>query len=258
MPRKKKEQENKEQKQEEEKVKKEKKKEHKENKEETEDKKEKKEKKEEKRQEELAIPLGDYIKAAVHLGTRAVMPGMKKYVYRRKADGIAVLNTKKIDEKIVIAAHFLAQYEPENILVCCKRDAGRKALEAFGQALGVKTFAKYPAGIITNPNLEKFFEPKVIFVIDPWLDKNAIKDAVKIHLPILGLCDTNNITDYIDVLVPCNNKSEKSIGLVLYNIAKFYFEKKGIKKKLKTSDFYKFEEDIKERKKETRAKKNRY
>ena len=204
------------------------------------------EKESEAKQDELLIPLEDYIKAAVHLGTRAVMPGMKKYVYRRKADGIAVMNTKMIDEKIVSAAHFLTHYAPEDVLVCCKRDAGHKALEAFGKVLGFKTFSKYPAGIITNPNLENFFEPKLIFVIDPWLDKNAIMDAVKMHLPVVALCDTNNVTDYIDVLVPCNNKSAKSIGLVLYNIAKFYLEKKKEKKKLNSSDFYDLEEEVKD------------
>ncbi|UZE94205.1 MAG: 30S ribosomal protein S2 [Candidatus Pacearchaeota archaeon] len=211
--------------------------------------KEKEKKKETKEKEEMLVPLEDYIKAAVHLGTRAVTPGMREYVYRRKADGIAVLNTRKIDEKIALAANFLAQFEPEKTLVCCKRDAGHKALRAFGKATGTKIFEKYPPGMITNPDLENFYEPNVVFVIDPWLDKNIIRDAVKVHIPIVALCDTNNIIDNIDLVVPCNNKAPKSIGLIFYIITKLYLQKKGIKKKLNSNDFYEFGEETEKKKK---------
>jgi len=213
---------------------------------------EKIEKKEEK--EELLFPLEEYIKAAVHLGTKAITPNMRQYVYRRKADGIAVLNTQKIDEKIALAANFLSQYEPEKIIVCCRRDSGHKALEALGNATGMRTFKKYPPGMITNTNLETFFEPEVVFIADSWLDKNVVKDAVKIHIPIVALCDTNNVTDYIDVIVPCNNKSSKSIGLVFYIIAQLYLKKKGIKKKLDPIEFYEFEDEEKIKKKEKQEK----
>ncbi|MEM4152771.1 MAG: 30S ribosomal protein S2 [Candidatus Pacearchaeota archaeon] len=204
---------------------------------------------EEKEREELIVPLEDYINAGVHLGTRAVTPEMRQYVYRRKADGIAVLNTKKIDEKISIAAKFLSQYLPEDILFCCRRDAGIKAAEAFKNALEIKRFfTRYPAGIITNPKLDNFFEPKVLFIVDPWLDKNALNDAVKIHIPIVALCDTNNTTANIDIVVPCNNKSAASIGLVLYIIAKLYLENRKIDKKISAKDFYEFTEEKKEKK----------
>lgn len=191
----------------------------------------------------LLVPLENYIGAAVHLGTRAITPDMRQYVYRRKADGVAVLNTKKIDEKIAVAAKFLAQYEPKDILVCCKREVGYKALEAFHNVLGVKIFKRYPAGIITNPNLENFFEPKVLFIIDPWLDKNALHDATKINIPVVALCDTNNVTANIDIVVPCNNKAAKSIGLVLYLIAKLYLENRGEKKELNAKEFYELENE---------------
>lgn len=205
----------------------------------------KEEKKEEKAEtkEVLLAPLEDYIRAAVHLGTRAITPDMRQYVYRRKADGVAVLNTKKIDEKIAMAAAFLAHYEPHDILVCCKREVGYKALEAFHDALGVRIFTRYPAGIITNSDLETFFEPKCLFIIDPWLDKNALHDATRINIPIVALCDTNNVTTNIDMVVPCNNKAAKSIGLVLYLIAKIYLEKKGEKKKLNPHEFYELGEE---------------
>ncbi|MFA5084390.1 MAG: 30S ribosomal protein S2 [Candidatus Paceibacterota bacterium] len=192
--------------------------------------------------ENMLVPLDDYIKAAAHFGTKAITPGMRQFVYKKRADGIAVLNTKKIDEKIAIAGAFLAKYEPKDIMVCCKREAGHMALESFGNATGAKIFKKYPAGRITNPKLENFFEPKLVLVIDPWLDRNAVMDSVTIRAPVVALCDTNNPTEFVDFIIPCNNKTEKSIGLALYILAKIYLEKRGDKKKLNTDDFYKFEE----------------
>lgn len=195
-----------------------------------------------KEREELLVPLEEYINAAVHLGTKAITPGMKKFVYKRRADGIAVLNTKKIDEKITAAASILSQYDPKGIMVCCKRETGHKALESFGRVTGAKIFRRYPAGLITNPKLEDFYEPQVLLVIDPWLDKNAVYDAVKIKIPVVALCDANNPTGYVEVIVPCNNKTAKSIGLVLYLLAKLYAEKRGLTERVKASDFYSLEE----------------
>ena len=125
------------------------------------------------KKEVILVPLETYIKVSIHIGTRAVTPTMKEYVYRRKADGIAVLNTKKIDEKIAQGASFLAQFNPEDIIICGKKDAATKPLEAFSKATGIRAFTRYPAGIITNPVLKNFFEPKLVFVVDPWVDKNA-------------------------------------------------------------------------------------
>ena len=89
---------------------------------------------------------------------------------------------------------------------------------------------RYPPGILTNPNLETFTEPKIIMVCDPWTDKNAVGDAIRVGVPVIALCDTNNQSNKIDLVVPCNNKGKKSIGLVFYLIAREYMKKKGLLK----------------------------
>jgi|SRR3989344_1465527 len=175
------------------------------------------------------VPIEDYLKSSVHLGTRVITPDMKQYVYKRRADGLAVFNTTLLDKKIREAADFLVKYAPEDVIVVCKREAGWKAVELFSQATGIRAFTKkYPAGILTNPNLDGFIETELALICDPWIDKNTFSDAKKIKIPVLAICDTNNYTEQVTQILPGNNKSAKSLGIIFYLLAKIYIEKRKL------------------------------
>ena len=187
---------------------------------------------------ETLIPLEDYIKCAVHLGTKVITPHMRKYVYKRRADGLAVINTAAIDDKLREAIKFLENYNPEDIVLVCKREAGWDATKKFAEITGIRAFTKkYPPGIITNLELEDFFEPELVVICDPWIDKNALQDMAKLKKPVLSLCDTNNFTTNIEKLIPCNNKSGKSIGCILYILARAYTKAKKLPFEADLEDF---------------------
>ncbi len=187
---------------------------------------------------ETLIPLEDYIKCAVHLGTKVITPHMKKHVYKRRADGLAVINTAVIDEKLREAIDFLINYKPEEIYLVCKREAGWSAAKKFHEITGIRTFTKqYPSGITTNLELEDFFEAELTMICDPWIDKNALNDTIRLKKPIISLCDTNNYIAKITKIIPCNNKSKKSIGCMLYILAREYSKAKDIPFDAKLEDF---------------------
>lgn len=172
-------------------------------------------------------PIEDYLKSSIHLGTRAITPDMKPYVYKRRADSLAVFNTELLDDKLKAAGEYLAEYSPEEIVVVCKREAGEKAVELFSEVTGIKAFIKkYPAGILTNPNLEDFMEKELLLICDPWTDKAALADAKRIKMPVMAICDTNNYTLGIDKIIPGNNKSAKSLGFIFYLLATVYTRKR--------------------------------
>jgi len=178
---------------------------------------------------ETLIPLEDYIKCAVHLGTKVITPHMRQYVYKRRADGLAVINTVSIDEKLKQAIEFIIKYDPEQIYLACKREAGWSAAKKFSEATGILVFTKkYPPGVTTNLELEDFFEKEMTIICDPWIDKNALVDTARLKKPVLSLCDTNNFTTRVTELIPCNNKSAKSIGCILYILARGYCKAKDI------------------------------
>ena len=153
---------------------------------------------------------------------------MDQFIYKTRPDGLSVLNLQKIDDRIKVAAAFLAQYNPDDILVISRRENGWKAVELFGKLTDVRVFAgRYPPGILTNPNLEEYTEAKIVLVVDAWPDRNAVIDAVKVGIPVIALCDTNNQSNFIDFVVPCNNKGKKSLGLLFYILTKEFLVLKG-------------------------------
>ncbi len=179
-------------------------------------------------EEKFLVPRDVYLKSGIHIGTKFRTAYMEQFIYKTRPDGLSVLNLQKIDERIKIAANFLAQYNPEDVLIICRRENGWKAVELFGKLTGVRTFAgRYPPGILTNPNLEQYTEAKIIMVVDAWPDRNAVMDAVKMGIPVIALCDTNNQTNFLDFVVPCNNKGKKSLGLLFYILTKEYLKAKG-------------------------------
>lgn len=185
-------------------------------------------------EETLLIDTNEYLKSGIHIGTKFKTKYMASFIYKTRPDGLSVLNLQKIDERIKIAAKFLAQYEPQDILLVGRRESCWKALRKIAQYTEMKTLVgRYPPGILTNPNLEIFIEPKAMLVCDPWPDKNAVDDAVRIGIPVIALCDTNNQTNNLDIVVPCNNKGRKSLGLVFYLLANEFLREKG---KLKANE----------------------
>lgn len=187
---------------------------------------------------ETLVPLEDYIKCAVHLGTKVITPHMRKFVYKRRADGLSVINTVAIDEKLREAIKFLTQYSAEQIYLACKREAGWPAVRKFQEITGIKTFTKkYPPGITTNLELEDFFEAELTIICDPWIDRNALFDTARLKKPVIALCDTNNFTTHITKIIPCNNKAKKSIGCILYILAREFCRAKDLPFNAELEDF---------------------
>ena len=179
-------------------------------------------------EESFLVPRDVYLKSGIHIGTKFRTKPMEQFIYKTRPDGLSVLNLQKIDERIRVAASFLEQYNPEDILVVCRRENGWKAVELFGKLTNARVFAgRYPPGILTNPNLEQYIEAKIMLVVDAWPDRNAVLDAVRTGIPVIALCDTNNMSNFIDLVVPCNNKGKKSLGLLFCILTKEFLKLKG-------------------------------
>ena len=192
-----------------------------------------------KKRADMLIPLEEYVKAGIYLGTKVVTPNMKPFVYRRRADGLAIFNTDLIDEKLKEAVKYLSNFDAKNIIVVCKRQAGWKVVEMFSRLTGIRAFIKkYPAGILTNTELPDFFENELTIITDSWLDKNALNDTVKVHKKVLMICDTNNFSKGSNQIIIGNNKSAKSLGVIFYLLTRGYCKAKEIEADIPSLDWW--------------------
>jgi Ribosomal protein S2 len=69
--------------------------------------------------------------------------------------------------------------------------------------------------------------PDVVFIIDIGHEKNAIREAQKLHLPIIGIVDTNHNPEGIDYVVPGNDDSIRAISYYAREVANAVLEAKA-------------------------------
>jgi small subunit ribosomal protein S2 len=187
---------------------------------------------------EPLVPVEEYLAAGVHIGTQQKSKDMMKFIYRVRGDGLYILDIQATDERIKVAAEFLARYEPAKILVVTSRQYGQYPAKKFADSIGgMAVIGRFIPGMLTNQRLNKYIEPDVIVVTDPIGDAQAIAEAVQAGIPIVALCDTNNMTKYVDVVIPTNNKGRKALSVIYFLLTKELLRLRGVTTSLTAEDF---------------------
>ncbi|MFW6025881.1 MAG: 30S ribosomal protein S2 [Candidatus Woesearchaeota archaeon] len=178
--------------------------------------------------QELLVAPDVYLKAGAHIGTKFKTGYMKEFIYKTRADGLSLMNIPKMDDRLKKAVNMVSNYDPKNVIIVSQRENGWDAIKLFSKITGVKYFpGRYPPGVLTNASLDNFQEAELIIVLDPFTDKNAVQDARKIGIPVIGFVDTNNTFNNLDLVIPTNNKGRKSLNFMLYLLAREVALKRG-------------------------------
>ena len=179
--------------------------------------------------EKSLVPLEKYLEAGVHIGSPFKSGDMRKFIYKTRNDGICVLDINAIDKRIAIAAKFISQFDPADIVVVAGRTYAQKPAKKFAEAIGAKQIVgRFIPGTMTNPSNENFLEPKLLITADPAVDKQAIKESIKAKVTVLSLCYPSNLTRNIDFIVPMNNKGKKALALVYWLLTREVLKQKGL------------------------------
>jgi small subunit ribosomal protein S2 len=196
--------------------------------------------------EKLLMPREDYLASGIHIGMKQRTADMKPYIYKIRSDGLAVLNLGMIDERIKTAAKFLSK--KQNILVVGRKAVSQEPAKKLAESIGAKAVTgRFLPGTLTNPVFKRYFEADAIVISDPLIDYQALKEAVTARTAIVAICDTFNETRQIDLIIPANNKSRKSLGTLYYLLAREILKERGDLKsdsdfKFKLEDFVGVEE----------------
>jgi small subunit ribosomal protein S2 len=188
--------------------------------------------------DEPLVPVEEYLAAGVHIGTQQKSKDMKRFIYRVRGDGLYILDIRETDKRIKTAARFLSQYDPPKILVVTSRQYGQYPAKKFAETIGgTAATGRFIPGMLTNQNLNGYMEPEVVVVTDPIGDSQAIKEAVQSGVPIVALCDTNNMTSYTDLVIPTNNKGRKALSMVYFLLTREMLRLRNISTSLTIEDF---------------------
>jgi len=178
--------------------------------------------------EELLLPQDTLLSAGIHIGTRMKTKDMAIFIYRVRPDGLFVLDVKKTDERIRIAAKFLARFEPPKIVAVAARLYGREPVKRFCEVTrATPIIGRFIPGMLSNPLYAGRIEPNVVIVSDPKADVQAVKEAGAMGIPVIALCSTDNDFAGVDFVIPTNNKGRRALAVIYWLLTRQVLRERG-------------------------------
>ncbi len=204
----------------------------------------------EQQQPQMLVNQNEYLEEGIHIATKVKAQGMERFVYKVREDGLFLLDIAAIDERIRIAAKMLARYDPSKIVVTASRTYAIFAAEKFATLINAKFIkGRVEPGVFTNPNRKEFMEPELIFISDSRNEKQAVNEASKSSITVMALSDTDNLTKFVDFIIPVNNRGRRSLAFVYYLLSREVMRERG---SIKSNEEFQYKIDDFEAKLETR------
>lgn len=156
----------------------------------------------------------------IRIGTPVRTKTMERFTARPRPDGLHMIDYAQTLQRIDVAGKFISTSGAQNTVVYTSREHATVAVEKFCELTGaMPLIGRFMPGTFTNPLYPGHLDAELVVVADPMSDTQAIVEAGKLGVPVIAVCDTDNITDDIDLVIPGNNRGRKAIAAIFWLLA---------------------------------------
>ena len=161
------------------------------------------------------------LSTGIRVGTQVKTKYMEPFIVKANPEGLYILDIIKTLERIEVAAAFMSRVDIERVAVCSAREYGKVPVSKFCELTNaIPIIGRFMPGTFTNPLLPNYIEPLLVMVTDPQYDQQAISEASKAGLPVIAICNSDNVTSNVDLIIPANNRGRKALATVYWLLAK--------------------------------------
>ena len=169
------------------------------------------------------------LSTGIRVGTQVKTKFMVPFITKATNEGLYIIDSKKTLSRIQTAAKFINRSKASKVLVCSGREYASTPIEKFCELTGTTPMlGRFMPGTLTNPTLPYYIEPERVLESDPQVDEQAVREATKAGIPVIGVSNTDNVTSHIDLVIPANNRGRKSLAAIYWLLAREILLQKGV------------------------------
>ena len=168
------------------------------------------------------------LSTGIRVGTLVKTKSMSSFISRTRPDGLHIIDVAQTLQRIELASKFISNFDSSRIVVYSSREYGKTPVAKFTELTGtIPLTGRFMPGTFTNPLYPKHLDPEAVIVTDPSMDQQAVTEASQVGIPVIAICDTDNLTENIDLVIPANNRGRKALAAVMWLLSRSVLQQSG-------------------------------
>ena len=168
------------------------------------------------------------LSTGIRVGTLVKTKSMSTFISRTRPDGLHIIDVAKTLQRIELASKFISNLDSSRVVVYSSREYGKTPVAKFTELTGtIPLTGRFMPGTFTNPLYPKHLDPEAVIVTDPSMDQQAVIEATQVGVPVIAICDTDNLTENVDFVIPANNRGRKALAAVMWLLSRSVLQQSG-------------------------------
>ena len=168
------------------------------------------------------------LSTGIRVGTLVKTKSMSSFISRTRPDGLHIIDVAQTLQRIELASKFISNFDSSRVVVYSSREYGKTPVAKFTELTDtIPLTGRFMPGTFTNPLYPKHLDPEAVVVTDPSMDLQAVTEASQVGIPVIAICDTDNLTENVDLVIPANNRGRKALAAVMWLLSRSVLQQSG-------------------------------